>query len=706
MTAHQVRQGLLSIHKAKGVVMTKRRSVKVRVLAIGATLAVVWAIGGLSQARADSGPAPSDVGQWLPAFTENGHFTTNPPSTKEESKELPTAVSSVVLPDGKVLYWNGLEGTEDLHHPIALDGGHDELHHSRTRLMDLSGSTPLWSVPSPEDGGGGDLFCADQRLLVDGTVMAVGGTEWVNYNNLEIPDGSGAGPTELLGRKNARIYHPGPDGGTWTQAEDMHYGRWYPTLITLPSGKLLVASGVEKLLYNDKATNVHNTETFDTSTGHWTDNGDSGAASLPLFARLHLLPNGTVLFDGTGQMWGPFGQGYDEVGWNMQKWYDPETNTWEDKGLAEFGARSGAFSAMLPLKPNADGSYSKASILIAGGTLGTSPSSYIANSLSEIVNIDGNDLTRSRTADMNNRRWYSSSVVLPTGEVLAFNGADKDEVIDPGSELPVRQAELFNPDTQTWSPISSDARDRTYHNSAVLLADGSVLIGGHSPIVAHYGDTPANYIGAPFANNFKDPSFEIFKPPYLFKGDRPSIGGAPSEVGLGQTFTISTPDAAALTSVVLSHMPAVTHITDADARTIELPILSRTSNSVTVRSPGSSSVMPDGYYYLFAITGTGESKVPSTAAVVKGSRLVEVPAYNVGSFSGSTNYSTAQPGSSSGKGPIVVGPITVSLGPLGLSAHKSGGRLVGVIAMTALAFAAIAGLLDHRRRPAKAAAEK
>ena len=690
--------------------MTTRRSSRIRVLAIGATLAVLWAIGGLSQAQAESAPQPSEVGQWLPAFTENGHFATNPPASNAESKELPTAVSSVVLPSGKILYWNGLEGTEDVHYPIAADGGHDSLHHSRTRLMDLSGSTPLWNIPSPEDGGGGDLFCADQRLLVDGTVLAVGGTEWVNSNGIEVPDGSGAGPTELLGRKNARIYHPGSDGGTWTQAEDMHWGRWYPTLITLPNGKLLVASGVEKLLYNDKATNVHNTETFDTATGHWTDNGESGATSLPLFSRLHLLPNGKVLYDAVGQMWGPFGQGYDEVDWNMQKWYDPETNTWENKGLAEFGARSGAFSAMLPLKPNADGSYSKASILIAGGTLGTSPSSYLASSLSEIVNIDGDTLTRSRTADMNNRRWYSSSVVLPTGEILAFNGADKDEVIDPGSELPVRQAEIFNPDTQTWSPLSSDARDRTYHNSAVLLADGSVLIGGHSPIVAHYGNTHANYVGAPFANNFKDPSFEIFKPPYLFRGDRPTITSAPSEVGLGHTFTISTPDAQSLTSVVLSHMPAVTHITDADARTIELPILSRTSDTVTVKSPSSSAVMPDGYYYLFAIKGTGDSKVPSKAAVVKGSRLVPVPLYassNLGSSSGAVISSPGYTGGSQDQRSAVDNATNRAFDMVfGVAAHKSGSRLAGLVLLTGLGVAAIVGLVDHRRRPARSESKR
>ncbi|MFN2609920.1 MAG: galactose oxidase-like domain-containing protein [Actinomycetota bacterium] len=677
--------------------MPRKRHSFAKVASISVVVAMLWGLGIMGQARASSSdPAPSDVGAWSSPFTENGHFLNAPPSSQDESKELPTAVSSIVLPSGKILYWNGLEGTEDLQKPIAVDGGHDSLHHSRTRLLDLGGTAPAWNLPFPEDGGGGDLFCSDQRLLIDGTVMAVGGTEWANSNDITVPDGSGSGPIELLGRKNARIYHPSETGGgTWTQAESMHYGRWYPTLITLPDGKLLVASGVSKLLYNDQATNVHNTETFDPATGHWTDNGDQGATPLPLFARLHLLPNGKVFYDGTGQMWGPFGQGYDEVLWNMQKWYDPATGSWEDKGLAEFGARSGAFSVMLPLKPGTDGNYNKASILIAGGTLGTSPGSYIANSISEIVDVNGNDITRSRTADMNNRRWYSSGVLLPTGDVLALNGADKDEVVDPGSEQPVRQAELFDADTKTWTPLSSDARDRTYHNSAVLLADGSVLVGGHSPIVAHYGNAHANYIGAPFANNFKDPSFEIYKPAYMFKGDRPTITGAPTAVGLGQTFEISSPDAASITSVVLSHLPATTHITDADARTIELPIVERTAGTLKVATPSSSNVLTDGYYYLFAIKGSGSSKVPSVASVVKASQNITAPE----SLSGSLTAPPAATASS-----VSVGEVRKSadrvVNTLGVSAHNRS-RRGAVTVLAALAMASVAALFDRRRKPAK-----
>lgn len=613
---------------------------------------------------------PWVVGQWSAPFSQGAAFDTAPPATNAESKLLPTAVSSVVLKDGRILYWNGLEGTEDLKKPIAVDGGHDNLHRSRSRLLTLPGT---WATPTPEDAGGNDLFCADQRHLADGRVIAVGGTEWITEQGAAVDDGNGGsfGPIELLGSKNTRIFNPATNLWATSTAWDMNHGRWYPALVTLPSGKLFVAGGVEKLIYNDAGTNVHNTETFDPAalSPGWVDNGESGSTSLPLFARLHLLPNGRVFYDATGQMWGPAGQGYDEALWNMMKWYDPVANTWTDKGLAEFGARSGAFSVMLPLKPDDSvGTYTKSDILIAGGTIGTSPSTYIATSISEIVSIDGDNVTRERSGDLNNRRWYSSGVVLPSGEVLALSGADKDEVIDPGSEFPVRQAEMYNPATDEWTRLTSGGRDRTYHNSAVLLADGSVLVGGHSPIVSQYGSTHANYFGPPFANNFKDPSFEILKPPYLFRGPRPTITSAPATIGLGTSYSITTPDAGSITSVVLSRLPAVTHITDADQRTVELKITSQVSGTVTVQSPSSASVLPNGPYYLFLVRNNAAGidhpggPTPSIALVV--------------------NATDTTPSAGAGPGPdsLDLGNLTGSTLPLPATPEKVTSRVSNIFA--------------------------
>lgn len=613
-----------------------------RLVATGLALSLVF---GFSAATADD---PASVGEWLPAFSEGGLFDANPPASRAESAILPTAVSAVVLPDGRILYWNGAEGIESADLTFALQRPNPE--ESRSRVLDLSSyfltgdtSGAAWTVPTPENGGGGDMFCADQRLLADGRVVVAGGSDWVNEDeDLGLPNGLGR--TDINGRRNTRFFAPhggeGHDIDVWTQGPSMNRGRWYPAVITLPDGRLLAMSGVEKLVYNSSATespsgsplpvNVHETEIFDPTHPElgWQTTGPSGEMRLPLFPRVHLLPDGTVYYGGMGQMWSPFGEDPEQLDWMHQRTYDPIENEWHDLGMPLVGARSSGFSVMLPLRPVPWGDYLSATVLMAGGTLGVTPSSYVGLRLSETARFD--NLYGGGTASphreigrpMVNRRWFSSGVVLPSGEVIAFSGADRDEVMDPGTEIPVRQAEMYDPRTREWTALSSASRDRTYHNSAVLLRDGSVLVGGHAPIPAHYGAS-ANHLGPPFANNFKDPSFQIFRPPYLYRGPRPTITEAPDAVPTQGTFSLTVPVADATNPgfhVVLSRLPATTHVTDADQRTVYLrPNHWATHGHHTtyeMAMPG-ANITPPGYYYLFVMRDNGRGPTPSMAEIVR-----------------------------------------------------------------------------------------
>jgi hypothetical protein len=589
---------------------------------------LVWIVSSLfvalGQVPAPAEPPgdPAEVGRWLAPFSEDGAFDEAPPDTEAESALYPTAVSIAVLPNGRILYWNGLEGTENFdalaNAPAQAGGSLPNPENSRSRVLDLSdyledgadpGATATWSIPDPEDGGGGDLFCADQRHLAGGQVIAAGGTDWVD--ELGNPYGQPPHSTELFGRKNVRVYDP--KSNSWTQKSDMNFARWYPTLLTLPDeGRLLVASGVRKLIKNTDGDNVNNTEVYDVKANTWTDNGASGKQSLPLYARLHLLPNGEVFYDATGQMWTPFGQSLFQGTWSLQKLYDPETNSWTDLDLVT--PRSGVFSTMLTLEPP----YDEAKLLIGGGTLGVSPGSFAATNMTEIAtwsSAAAETVTRERAADLNRSRWFSSGVLAPTGEVIALSGADKDEVIDPGSGNAVMEAEMYDPETDTWALLAPGARQRTYHNTAVLLPDASILVGGHSPLPLHYNRDHETL----FSNNFKDPSFEIFQPPYLFRGDRPEIDEIPRrDIRRGAQFPIETHDARNPTlEVVLSRLPATTHVTDADQRTVELPIVRRGSGAVTVRIPSNRAVLPPGPYYLFLLKDNGEGPTPSHAKIVR-----------------------------------------------------------------------------------------
>jgi Galactose oxidase-like, Early set domain len=148
----------------------------------------------------------------------------------------------------------------------------------------------------------------------------------------------------------------------------------------------------------------------------------------------------------------------------------------------------------------------------------------------------------------------------------------------------------------------------------VLLPDGRVLVGGNAPI-ANTDMFTHNWPGG-FSNNYRDPSFEIYSPPYLFWGPRPTITSAPSAITAGTTFTINTSDAASISKVVLARNTALTHVIDADQRTIVLPVVSRTSSSVTVAAPPNANVAPSGPYLLFIDKTSSKGLIPSVAKQV------------------------------------------------------------------------------------------
>lgn len=626
----------------------------------------------------------------------------------------PAAGTMALLGDGRILYWDALEGTERVQFSVILEFG-DKAANDQSRLLRLGpGDVPSWTKPQPVDGGAnpdgtantpllpfvntnddhgaGALFCADLVHLADGRILAAGGTNYYLEPGIEpLP----YGVIELEGLKNTRIFNPADDH--WAQTDSMKYGRWYPTLVTLPDGDVLVVSGVTKLvkpIYPEQplnsGRNVVQTETFDVGCGRWSENGPMGERTLPTYARLHLLPNGHVLYNTAGQAFDPMGQAYDQALWNVVATYDPATRAWSDLAYAGLplqlnqiglqqlssavnptnplaaalltqtlsgllgtliddpvgmleqlggvlgfavdpdaveaaigaGFRGSTFSVMLPLEPDANGAYTKTQLLTAGGVLSgvvaPSPGSYLATNLSRIDTVTitpgGLDYRSRLTGKLNNPRWFTSAVLLPNGSVLALSGADRDEVALPGGGVPVRQAELFDPVTETWKPMASANHPRTYHNTAMLLPDGRVLVGGHAPINTAYSFSISLPGFSP--NDGRDPSFEIYSPPYVFRSDRPTITSAPAQVNPGQTINIATPQASSIGKVLLIRRTATTHLVDADQRAVSLPIVSRTGSSVKVKVPSSSAVVPAGLYMLFVNRNTSNGLVPSVSKPV------------------------------------------------------------------------------------------
>jgi hypothetical protein len=623
--------------------------------------------------------SPAEIGQWTQPFEEGGAGTPRCSRTdghlKDEIFCKVAAVTVAALPDGRVFYANGIEADENVRYHYELELG-NRTRADRTRVLDLRGPEPKWTIPPQEAGASwnpqvkpgqnwmngdpfgvigapgrpGDgfvgskwgklggppqepssppddkpysersTFCADIAQLPDGRMLIAGGTDYYNEPSLADRDeGAPAdiGVLELEGLRASWMFDPKTDKHHATAP--MKYGRWYPSLVTMPDGKVTVFSGVTKLLKSSQLGQVRRTETFDPATGTWTENyvGDESETALPLFSRLSLMANGKVLFNGVGQNFGPNGTDAEEATFNFQKMFDPATKKWEIVGPALMGSRGSASQVMLPIKAP----YDKTSILTFGGTIGIPPGAALATNLSTLTTVtrDGK-VENEMTGLLNNRRWFHDGTILPDGTILATNGGDKDSLQMPGYEIAVRQAEIYDPATKSWKAVASAARDRHYHETATLLPDGRVLSGGMSSVATMYGHRRDQKYGF-FANNEKDSSFEIYSPPYLFRGERPEIAFAPAGVAWGSTFDVQMKGTDEISGISLIRTGSPQHGLDTDIRSIELEY-KQDGSTLSATAPPDGVIAPPGYYYLFVNKKSPKGPIPSVAAIVRVGDLV------------------------------------------------------------------------------------
>jgi hypothetical protein len=111
-----------------------------------------------------------------------------------------------------------------------------------------------------------------------------------------------------------------------------------------------------------------------------------------------------------------------------------------------------------------------------------------------------------------------------------------------------------------------------------------------------------------------DTTLELYSPPYLFKGSRPSIVSAPTTVAYGGSFEVTTDvDPASITSVALIRASAVTHSLNMDQRYVPLNFTA-SADKLSVNVSANGNLAPPGYYMLVVVNNQG---VPSVAHFLK-----------------------------------------------------------------------------------------
>jgi hypothetical protein len=399
-----------------------------------------------------------------------------------------------------------------------------------------------------------DIFCSGQTVLADGTVLVAGGHDCTS--------------STYIGTAISNAFDPATD--QWTFLPDMTYRRWYPTVITLPNGKAMAIAGAATSNTDYQPI----PEVYDPAANTWNALPAASGQTIPDYSFSFVLPDGRILAAGSDEA----KMATYALDLTSQKW------TVVDPTVLDAG------SAVM---------YAPGKIMKAGSSYLSPPPDNGGNTPSAATTyvLDMTQATPAwqQTASMAYPRTHLNLTVLPDGNVLATGGSTVIGGIDPATG--VLPAELWNSTTMTWSTMASLSRAREYHSTALLLPDGRVLVAGS---------------GHNFANNYAEYSQEIYSPPYLFKGARPTITSSPGTVNYGSSFFVGTPDAANIASVTLIRNGSVTHSFNMDQERIPLSF-TQTSGGLTVTAPPDAATAPPGYYMLFIVNSNG---VPSVAPFV------------------------------------------------------------------------------------------
>jgi Concanavalin A-like lectin/glucanases superfamily/Domain of unknown function (DUF1929)/Bacterial Ig domain len=526
-------------------------------------------------------------------------------------------IHAAMLPTGKLMWWS---------YPINPNRPYGDPSYPNTAQAWLwdpaTGTTkrvdpPLVREPDTGQMVPANIWCSGQSFLADGRLLVTGGN--LRYQ------GAGNPPAANYEGLN-KVYTFNPFNETWTEQPDMAHGRWYPSQVLLPDGRSVIVSGFDESGGGYASTNK-DIEIFTPSAdlnGRGTIarlGGRGGSAQPPdggLYPHLWVMPSGRVLLAGPDP----------NDSWFLNDPGPGNVFSWGDFAPASRRRLWGS-GVLRPAGP--EGSTK---VTLIGGSQPnystTPPSGAAGVPTTETFDESNSAGGWQPGASMNIGRSHLNTVLLPDGSMVTVGGGigTREPEGQWAADPEQRQVELYNPATNSWSLGAAQAESRAYHSTAVLLPDARVISAGDDVNGGIDRDTA-----------------EIYEPPYLFKGPRPSITTAPSTIQVGQSFAIDTAGASVQRAVLVAPA-ATTHANDMNQRVVPLAGSMR-SGGLNLTAPPSNTVAPPGYYMLFALSDQG---VPSVAKWVKLTPSASstpaglVAAYSFNEGSGSTAADTSGKG--------------------------------------------------------------
>lgn len=394
-------------------------------------------------------------------------------------------------------------------------------------------------------------LCGHHVFLPDGRLLSVGG--------------GGYGPNALA--------HFGwkfdPVAKSWSRtANSMSESKWYPTANILNDEKVLITCGNTSgnMDIYDIASDTFTTMTGDTK--HFPN----------LYPGLHMLPNSVMVYTRTG--WGTAGPGGSATPDNTTAFFTftgATSGVWNNIAMATVNRAKGMSVLLYSSIPP----YLR--LMVLGGVDNATNNTYEILDATVLSSLSA--WGPPTPFPDGEHRSLCSAVLLPDGNLFVCGGIQR-------SNSPCT---MYNPISDTWSPMAELPSQRDYHSVAILLPSGQVMMAG-----------------------WNNTSIEIYNPPYLFAGPRPVISSLPTLVHHGQTFIIESPDAPSISKVVLIRPMAITHQTDGEQRVLEMPLTHDPAHptQLSLLAPHGGhphAVAPKGYYMLFAVNNVG---VPSQGSFI------------------------------------------------------------------------------------------
>lgn len=453
-------------------------------------------------------------------------------------------VAAANLPNGNVLFWSAFD---------RLNFGGD---YGKTYTTVFNPQTGVASERLVSNTGH-DMFCPGITNLPDGRIHVTGGSS----------------------AQNTSIYDPATDA--WIAAAPMNTARGYQGAVSLPNGDVFTVGGSWSGGLGNK-----DAEIWSVANGTWR--------RVPNIVADYLLTNdaeGVYRADNHAWMFTSTGGRIFHAGpGKRMNWFDTTGNG----TVTPLGNRAADGDAM---NGNAV-MFDINKILTTGGAPNYQYSEATANA--HLINIGGASVSVKPLRSMAYARAFHSSVVLPNGKVVVMGG--QTYAVPFSDDRSVMVPELFDPATESFTPMAAMAQARTYHSTALLLPDGRVLSGG------------GGLCGACVTNH---PNVQIWSPPYLFNADgtpatRPVLTSAPAQANAGTNITVTAN--ASISSFALLRLSSVTHSVNNEQRRIPLAFTSTANKTYSLNLPADRGLLVPGYYMLFGLNSKG---VPSVSRTIR-----------------------------------------------------------------------------------------